>query len=63
MFSVSPVNGLTFKDKIALDCFLNLTFCASEIVSNSYLYIFLKLQMDPNNSNPNFLDYKLSLMF
>lgn len=39
MFSVSLVNKLTFKNKIALDCFLNLIFCASELVSNCYLYL------------------------
>lgn len=58
MFSVSLVSELTFKNKIALDCFLNLIFCAPEMVSNCYLSIFKISKCTViNNSDQNFLDY------
>lgn len=58
MFPVSSASELTFKNKIAPDCFLNLIFCASEIVSNCYLYIFnISKYTGINNSNQHFLGY------
>lgn len=58
MFSESLISELTFKNKIALDCFLNLIFCASEIISNWCPYTFkISKWIIINNSNQNFLDY------